>query len=102
MSEIPMEKKLELVRQVRKQYQKNQQDLVMRENILTGREQNEKPSSDMGNEEGIILDGSIKLRFIIAVILLITVIYIDQSGRTISGVSSDLVFQLIANDWLIP
>lgn len=110
MDNISMEKKLELVHQVRSQYQKNQYDLMSRENLLYGKTsrpleysgdkfisgENQKKSAD---EEGLFRDGTVKIRYAIAAVLLLIIILMDQSGKSIAGVSVEQLFQMLEADY---
>lgn len=100
MSDISMEKKLELVQQIRSQYHKNQYDMQNREQILYGRsfsrEGNDTVSGEALSEQG---NTSFKLRFAAALALLAGVILLDMSGRNIAGISMDKVFQAISTDY---
>ena len=106
MSEVPIEKKLELVHQIRSQYKQNQSDLLMRERILYGRtSSHETEPSSTGNyeklpePETVLRDGTFKIRFALAVVLFVTIIVLDKSGSTVNGISTEKLFQAIALDY---
>ena len=110
MGDIPVEKKLELVHQVRTQYQKNQYDLMNRENLLYGRtsrpldSHRELPGQEnqynvSGNSESLLRDGTVKIRYAIAAVLVLIVILMDQSGKGFAGISMERIFQTIEADY---
>ncbi|MBQ2803367.1 MAG: hypothetical protein IJF07_05660 [Lachnospiraceae bacterium] len=117
MGEISVEKKLELVNQIRSRHRQNQSDLMNREQILYGRStpmRNEYPSHreySLGGEyriadsnlkedtEGIVSDDSFKLRFTLAAALFITLILLDISGKSFAGISTKQMFQMIETDY---
>lgn len=102
MSDITMEKKLELVQQVRSQYHKNQYDMSNREQILYGRctardvyEQDSPIAEDTGEYRAF----SLKLRLVLALVLLGAVIFLDRNNTKIAGIAMDEVFQAISADY---
>ena len=110
MSDIPVEKKMELVHQIRSQYQKNQYDLMNRESILYGRpasgalhseNHNYKPDyfDDTPSDAGIFRDGTIKIRYALAVVLLLTIIILDITNKSIAGVNMEQLYNIIESDY---
>ena len=106
MSDIPVEKRLELVHQVRSQYHRNQSDLMSREQILYGRsayrdniEKELINSKDEVSEEGIFRDNTFGLRLALAGLLLLTFIIFDKTGKGIAGITTDALTQAIASDY---
>lgn len=107
MSDFPVEKKLELVQQVRSRHYQNQSDMMNREQILYGRTWAKRPENEgyhiephSGNEEeGIFRDNTLKIRFAIAAVLFLLIILIDQGGQTVAGISMEKVFSIIETDY---
>lgn len=106
MSDIPVEKRLELVHQVRSQYHRNQSDLMTREQILYGRNAyHENTVKDYSREneaakEGVFRDNTFGIRLALAGILVLTFILLDKTGKGIAGISTDRMTQAIASDYL--
>lgn len=108
---IPVEKKLELIRQIRLQYYQNQNDLMHRENLLYGKTSLNRKNSiadpysaeisfDINSEkESIPRDKTLKIRYALAAVLFITVIICDKSQISLSGISMEKVFQLVEVDY---
>lgn len=109
MSDVPIEKKLELIRQIRARNYQNQSDLINREQILYGRTGSgiSEPTipysfqqeSTENLEENIFRDNTLKLRYALAAVLLVTIILLDRTEGTIAGVSMERVFSYIAVDY---
>lgn len=113
MDNISIEQKLELVKQIRSKYNKNISDMSQRERVLYGRtsysSKEEVKGASMVDrswyyeepaEEATVEDFSFgRVRFFIAVILLIGVIILDLSGKTLMGVSMDKIFAVISQDY---
>lgn len=111
MSDISVEKKLELVQQIRSRHYQNQSDLMNREQILYGRPLTQRPANLNSNsyihqtesgenpEEGIFKDNTIKIRYALAAVLLVTIILFDKTGNTIAGISMEQVFSYISTDY---
>jgi len=106
MNDIPVEKKLELVQQVRSQYRRNQSDLMNREQILYGRNISQErigreylKTEEQPKEEGILLDNTFCIRLALSCVLLITFILLDQTGKGIAGIHTDQIAQVIASDF---
>ena len=98
MEDISVEKKMELVHQVRSQYQKNQYDLMNRESLLYGKTYTANtgytpPPSDSHK------DSTLKIRYALAVLLLLSIIILDRSGKSFAGISMKQVFQAIEADF---
>lgn len=93
MSDFSVEKKLELVQQVRSKYYQNQSDMMNREQILYGRSEKEN------EEEGIFKDGTLKLRYALAAVLAATIILFDRSGQSLGGISMEEIFTAIETDY---
>ena len=111
-----IEKKLQLVKQIRSQYNQNQYDLSNREQILYGRTSYKTPSlsrgdtfhdithgdeasSINGTEDTTLASGSLKVRSMLAVMLVVFAILFDLLGVAPGGVKMQQVFNAIAADY---
>lgn len=107
MSDATMEQKLRLVQQVRSRYQEDQYDLSNRERILYGRtsigSERMGYSSPYDNpyQEGDMPQGvsSFRLRFFLAVFLVMIVIVMDTNGMTVAGITSEKIYEVISADY---
>lgn len=93
MSEFSAEKKLELVQQVRSSYVKNRSDMMNREQILYGTKECSQES------EEILAEGTLKLRFLLAAVLVITIILMDREVQTLAGFSAKTLFSMMETDY---
>ncbi len=91
MNDITMEKKLQLVQQIRSQYHQNQYDLSNREQILYGKIREEP--KETGTSE------SLKLRCAVAIVGFLFVILLDSRGISLFGLNMEQVFTYIAADY---
>ncbi len=108
MGDVTMDQKLRLVQQVRSRYQENQYDMSNRERILYGKnsmipsERYDYPYRDMYGDP-IEPAGSpisfFKLRFLAAVFLLAVVIFMDNSGTKLAGITTEEIFRAISADY---
>ncbi len=108
MSSIPTEKKMELVHQVRSQYNQNQYDLSNRERILyghsTARPQEDyqdrwagyAPADDQDQEPPV---STFRLRLLLALAIGIGFILLDGYDMKVAGISTEQVFEAIAVDY---
>lgn len=109
MSDIPIERKLQLVSQLRSQYHKNRYDMANREQILYGRSslspeerlQEYDASYDTYDfeRENVSHSSSFKLRLVLAVFLLGGIILLDKNGIKIAGTDMQQVFRAISVDY---
>ncbi len=101
MSDITTEKKLELIEQVRSQYNKNRYDMSNREKILYGRasfpEASREDSLAAGNPPSTV--SFFKLRLLLALVMFVGVIACHQSGIKIAGITMEQFFQVISADY---
>lgn len=101
MSDTTLDKKMELVQQIRAQYNKNQYDLLSREQILYGRTSNR----DIAYEQETVHSAeeihvsSFKLRMLIAVALAVLVIALDLSGKAFYGITATEIFSTLSEDY---
>ena len=112
MEHITTEQKLELVKQIRSKYNENISDIGQRERVLYGRSSYcDKSTSAMTrgdrsryydetdfelSSEGVAFG---RIRFLIAVILLLGAIVLDVSEKKILGIGMDEVFTAISQDY---
>ncbi len=113
MENISTEQKLELVKQIRSKYSENIADMSHRERVLYGRTSYSGKTDSISSSvvdrswyydepisedavEGFSLG---RVRFLIAIILVVGVITLDSSGKSLMGVSMDKVFNAIAQDY---
>ena len=108
MAHISVEQKLTMLNQVRSRYDNNQADLMRREQILYGRT-SPVQSADFSNrwsiEEGVTADtlpvqGTFRLRLLVAAILAVLLILSDQRGREFLGVSTSQIYTMIEEDYM--
>jgi len=115
MNNISVEQRLELVKQVRSKYYENQSDMMNREQILYGKSfpknqddiRNTRDMEDFyqlktdneSKEDGIFKDGTLKLRYALAAVALLTIILFDKSEKTLGGISMNEVFTAIQKDY---
>lgn len=108
MNHISTEQKMELVHQVRSKYNRDQYDLSNRERILYGRStarpQNDyheslsgyEPYGDPDQEAPV---STFRLRLLLALIVGIGIILLDGYGIKLGGISTDQIFEAIAEDY---
>ncbi len=103
-----MEKKLQLVQQVRSRYNENQYDMSNRERLLYGRTSAAgKPdyNQSLYYDENVLPDSegdsvsSFKLRFFIALVLFGIVVFMDRSHVAIGGITSEKLYGMISADY---
>lgn len=104
MGDITVEKKMQLVQQVRSQYNRNQYDLMNREKILYGYTSPNRMRSE--ETAGFEMDTDIpadistfKLRFLAAVILFVTVATLDLTGSSLFGITPSKIYECISQDF---
>lgn len=102
MSDVSMEQRLRLVRQVRSKYNADQHDLSDREMILYGRSSRPVESFPEGESDVVPPDGQVsffRVRVLFAILLLGAVILMDSNGMEMAGITADKVFQAISADY---
>ncbi len=101
MSDTTVEKKLELVQQIRSQYNKNQFDLLNREQILYGRTMPRESSYTYENpaEETEPIRSTFKLRLFAAGILFVLIVALDVTGKSLAGLKAQQIFTILAKDY---
>lgn len=98
MSDITVEKKLALVQQIRSRYNQNRYDLSNREQILYGKS---APLGANSIDENINLSNTstFRIRLILAIILFIGIILLEQNNQTIAGFSVKQLFLMLEKDY---
>ena len=102
MSDIPVTKKLELIKQIRSRYQRDRYDMFHREKLLYGRttpipeENDEFVEEDVGEEEGF---STFPLRVLIAAGLFVMIVLCDMSGKSFLGLKASQCFSAISADY---
>ena len=101
MSDVSMEKRLQLVKQIRTRYNENQYDLFNREKILYGKSSRPVDSLERPQEEGAQPENTsfFKLRLALAAGLLGFVIFMDVNGISVAGITTERIFQAISADF---
>lgn len=110
-----LEKKLQLVRQVRSRYSEDQYDLSNREMLLYGKtdlpgRDTVSPYADAGYSDGGRYAGeslsepeeppsSMKLRFLLAVLLFGAVVFLDQSHTASGRITAEKIYSAISADY---
>ena len=101
MSDVTMEQRLQLVKQIRSRYNEDRFDLSNRERILYGR--SSRPADSFSEmQEDAAWDTPVsffRVRLVTAIILLVTVIAIDLNGTKIAGITSEDIFRAISADY---
>ena len=110
--ETTVDQKLELIRQVRSQYRQNQNDLMHRESILYDRpirpitNLDVPPAADNAyydpyniQKKGSQTSGTLKIRFVTAVLLTSLVILFHQSHISPAGIHMEQVFLALEQDY---
>lgn len=105
MSDATVEKKLKLVQQIRSQYNRDQYDLLSREQILYGRTSPgriaREPYAEPTDISSTPATGTIKIRLLAALLLLIGVLVMDISGNSLFGLQTSDIFASIKEDFNI-
>ncbi|MCM1325513.1 MAG: hypothetical protein NC094_00235 [Bacteroidales bacterium] len=107
MSDTTMEKKLALIQQVRSSHDRNQFDLTNRERILYGKTSSRSylqngfydtpyKNTDIYEDTGMVF---LKLRFMIAAVLLAAIILLDLKGGSFAGITTKELFDAISRDY---
>lgn len=104
MSNFTVDKKLELMRQIRSRYQKDRSDMFRREQLLYGRT-SVYPSDEIGMREMDELEDegepiqTFPLRILLAVALFLLIIICDMSGKSFLGIRAEQCFYAISADY---
>lgn len=100
-SKTSMEKRLQLVKQIRAKYNEDQRDLTDRELILYGR--SSRPAAKDFSEQQAPADETpvsfFRIRLVLAILLFAAVILMDMDGVEMAGITADKIFQAISADY---
>ena len=100
MNDATVEQKLELVQQIRSQYNKNQYDLLNREQILYGRAlPRDSYTYENPAEEAEPVRSTFKLRLFAAGLLFILLVALDITGKSIACFETGKIFTILAQDY---
>lgn len=102
MSDITTEQKLQLVQQIRSRYKENRYDIHRREHILYG-----KPFPVYGESEDYPgepternpASSSLKGRLLVAVMLFIGLVVLQENQMKIAGITSEKIYEMISADY---
>lgn len=96
-----MERKLQLVQQIRSRYNEDQYDLYNRERILYGRTSPEARilPGNPGDAEFPARFSAFRMRLLLAVLLAAAVIAMDVNGIQVGGVTSEKILEVISMDY---
>lgn len=101
VSKVNTETRLQLLKQIRSRYNKDQRDLTDRELILYGR--STRPvSENLENQETNLDAGQIsffRIRLVLAVLVFAAVIFMDMNGIELAGITAEKIFQAISADY---
>lgn len=104
MSNFTVDKKIELMRQIRSRYQKDRSDLFRREQLLYGKT-SFYPSADSSLGEMMDLEDegepiqTFPLRVLLAAALFLLIIICDISDKSFLGIRSQQCFSAISTDY---
>lgn len=102
MSDVTMEQKLQLVRQIRSRYNENQYDMSNRERILYGKFSHGSRSMADGRTEDTEAPERIsffKLRFLLALLFFLTVVVMDTNDMKVAGITTEKIYRAISADY---
>lgn len=105
MSDVTVEQKMELVRQVKEQYAKNQNDLSRREQILYGTSFHKTGKSEILStneiEDAQQSTSTLGIRFLLAILLFAAFVFLENSGQEIAGFSSTDIYQAMEINYFL-
>lgn len=102
MSDITTEQKLQLVQQVRSRYKEDRYDMHRREHILYGREfpvYEESEGYPEARVGGSPAPSSLRGRLIVAVMLFIGLVVLQENQVKIAGITSEKIYEMISADY---
>lgn len=101
VSKVNTETRLQLLKQIRSRYNKDQRDLTDRELILYGR--STRPVSENLEHQKTELDAGqisfFRIRLLLAVLVFAAVIFMDMNDIELAGVTAEKIFQAISADY---
>lgn len=102
MSDFTTEQKLQLVQQIRSRYKENRYDIHRREHILYGKtfpvygESEDYPEDPNGRSPA---SASLKGRMLVAVMLFIGLVVLQENQMKIAGITSEKIYEMISADY---
>ncbi len=97
MSDATLEKKMQLIQQVRSRYNENQYDLSNREQLLYGTTSYYDASAQPDEDAPPL--STFKLRLFVAMVLFGLFIFMDRSHTAIGGITSEKLYGMISADY---
>lgn len=99
MEDITIEKKLQLVQQIKNQYHQNQYDMAKREQILYGNDYRHDYVQNIKRPEDVpASSGTLRLRAFLAGLLLAGVILCDRLGISPAGMEMKQVIAVLSEN----
>ncbi|MDR0964877.1 MAG: hypothetical protein LBM60_09705 [Clostridium sp.] len=106
MNDVTVDKKLQLVRQIRSSYHQNQNDLQNRERILYGHSKPALEAAVIPRDEMYIQEempavalSTFKIRLLLALFLLFAILAWDITGQELFGITTEQVFKFLSEDF---
>ncbi len=90
MSEITVDKKLELMHQIRSRNERDRMDMSRREMIVYGASKEAEPEEELS---------TFPVRILLSVALFLLIVVCDLSGKSILGINAAQCFQVIGQDY---
>ncbi|MGN0402137.1 MAG: hypothetical protein ACI4HQ_07750 [Acetatifactor sp.] len=101
MSDVSTEQRLQLVQQIRSRYQEDKYDMHCREHILYGRQSS--PADDLEYLQTRENEGysgfSFKSRMLVAILLFLGLVIINENQIKIAGITSNKIIEMISADY---
>lgn len=99
MSDIPADRRLELIRMVREEQNRNHMTIRRRSSVLYG-DTYLHPQTEEGESFSLPHSG-LKLRILIAVILFLSFLILERSGTSILGINTQTIFETIGDNTIL-
>jgi hypothetical protein len=101
MDPVSRDQKLRLTAQIRSRYSRMQADLSDREHILYGKISGRNILSPEAADENDApaVHSTLKLRFLIAVLLVLSFVLLDQKQYSLAGITAEDIGQAISIDY---
>ncbi len=94
-----MEKKLQLVQQIRSRYHENQYDMSNRERILYGRSRDPLDAFPEPDLEQPHPSSLFRVRLLVALLLFGLIVAMDRGGFQVAGLTADKILEAISADY---
>ena len=102
MSDENIEKKRQLVQQVRSRYSENQSEMYNRERFYIG-ESSHRNKMEKGDEECMKTRGNspfLKIRFLFALLFFLSIVIMDTNNITVAGITVEKIYRVISADYV--